>query len=167
MSKDARERNVPVNVIDRPKLCTFITPALVDRDPVIIAIGTEGSGPVLARLIKARIEALLHPAIGALASYASALRSRVETELPKGRQRRAFWRQFFSGPARDAFFDRDDEAVSKTVSTTISENQQTQPGRVDFIGGASGDAELITLKAQRRLIEADVIILEKERIVSL
>ena len=159
---DAQALNIPVNVIDRPELCTFITPALVDRAPVVVAIGTEGSAPVLAQLIKARIEALLHPSLGGLAAFASELRCSIEKKLPKGRQRRAFWRQFFSGPVRDAFYARNDEAVSVAVTSAIERNGAEQPGSVHFVGGASGDAELITLKAQRCLIEADIIIYEKE-----
>ena len=111
VSQDAQSRNVPVNVIDKPDLSTFITPALIDRDPVVVAIGTEGSGPVLAQLIKAHVEALLPSSLGGLASYAQSLRGRVETILPARRARRDFWPAFFTGKSRDAFLRRDRQGL--------------------------------------------------------
>ncbi|MGI9374439.1 MAG: NAD(P)-dependent oxidoreductase [Hyphomicrobiales bacterium] len=160
VSADAQARNVPVNVVDKPDLSTFITPALIDRDPVVVAIGTEGSGPVLAQLIKAHVEALLPTSLGALASYAQSLRGRVETVLPAGRARRDFWRTFFTGKSRDAFLRRDEKGFQSALEDALATPKIKKAGRVDFIGWSSGAADLLTIKAHRKLIEADILIYE-------
>lgn len=157
-AKDARARNIPVNVVDQPDLCSFLTPAIVDRDPVVIAIGTEGTGPVLAQIIKARIEALLHPALGGLATFAQSLRPRAEKLIPPGKARRAFWRRIFTGTVRDTFLRGDGPAVHTAVVNALADHKDDKAGRIDFIGGAAGDADLLTLRGQRKLLEADIII---------
>ncbi|WP_431461089.1 NAD(P)-dependent oxidoreductase, partial [Klebsiella pneumoniae] len=101
IAQDARAKNIPVNAVDRPELCDFFTPALVNRAPVAVAIGTEGAGPVLAQLIRARIDQLLSPSLGPLAALAATFRGAAEKLLPKGNRRRRFWADFFAGsPAR-------------------------------------------------------------------
>ncbi|RWM05497.1 NAD(P)-dependent oxidoreductase, partial [Mesorhizobium sp.] len=97
---DARRLGIPVNVVDRPELCDFFTPALVNRAPIAIAIGTEGAGPVLAQMLRARIDRMLSPSLGRLAALAASFRAAAE-RLPKGNRRRRFWSDFFAGaPAR-------------------------------------------------------------------
>ncbi|MGO4835633.1 NAD(P)-dependent oxidoreductase, partial [Rhizobiaceae sp. 2RAB30] len=101
ISDDARALSIPVNAVDRPECCDFFTPALVNRAPVAIAIGTEGAGPVLAQLIRARIDQMLSPSLGQLAMLGNSFRDLAEKLLPKGSVRRRFWNDFFSGaPAR-------------------------------------------------------------------
>ena len=97
VSAEARARGIPVNVIDVAEISTFLTPSIVDRDPVIIAIGTEGTAPVLGQGIRARLDAKLPKALGDLAKKANALRSRVAKEVPQGNRRRSFWNKFFFG----------------------------------------------------------------------
>ena len=158
----AQARNIPVNVVDRPEFCSFLTPAIVDRDPVTIAIGTEGTAPVLARRLKSRIEGLLPPRLGALAGFAQSLRPRVARELPEGIARRNFWDAVFFGKIRDAFFLKDTDTgnavLERTISAELSENGKRREGRVALVGAGPGDPELLTLKAQRKLQEADVIV---------
>src|SRR5690606_27760207 len=97
----ARAAGIPVNAVDRPHLCDFYMPALVNRAPVAVAIGTEGAGPVLAQMIRARIEQMLPPSLGRLAGLAASYRDTVERLLPPGNGRRGFWQRFFGGePAR-------------------------------------------------------------------
>ncbi|WP_143254961.1 bifunctional precorrin-2 dehydrogenase/sirohydrochlorin ferrochelatase, partial [Brucella abortus] len=93
----ARARKIPVNVVDRPALCDFLTPAIVNRAPVTIAIGSQGTAPVLAQMVRARIDAAFSPRLGELAHFAESWRPLVERALPKGLARRGFWRTFFSG----------------------------------------------------------------------
>ena len=103
---------IPVNAVDSPELCDFFTPAIVNRAPVCVAIGTEGAAPVLAQSIRTKIDQLLSPSLGALAALAASLRDIAERLLPKGRMRRQFWNDFFGGaPARAMEVGHADEAL--------------------------------------------------------
>ncbi len=102
VSRAAQARGIPVNVVDVPELSTFITPAIVDRAPVTVAIGTEGAAPVLAREIKTKLESWLPANLGALADRAQALRSVVAASVPDGRARRRLWERLLQGPFRRA-----------------------------------------------------------------
>ena len=144
----AREARVPALVVDNLDASDFITPAIVDRDPVTVAIGTEGTAPVLARAIKAGIEARLPVGLGALARRAKALRPAAEA-LPKGRARRDFWTRFFFG-GEDA-----------EVLLEQAKSQEAQPGHVHFVGAGPGDPELLTLRARKMLHEADVVVYDR------
>lgn len=118
----AKDAGALVNVVDRPDLCDATTPSLVDRDPVVVAIGTEGTAPVLGRTIKTEIEALLHPRIGALATLAGRLRGAVADRLP-AKGRRAFWAWVFRGePAR--LFREGQEAEGTRLIKSAIENRE-------------------------------------------
>ncbi|RUX19989.1 uroporphyrinogen-III C-methyltransferase, partial [Mesorhizobium sp. M2A.F.Ca.ET.042.01.1.1] len=100
VAEDARRLGIPVNAVDQPDVCDFFTPALVNRAPVAIAIGTEGAGPVLAQMLRVRIDRMLSPSLGRLAALAASFRAAAE-KLPKGNRRRRFWSDFFAGaPAK-------------------------------------------------------------------
>ena len=156
----AREKGALVNVLDRTDACDFITPAIVDRDPVVIAIGTEGSAPVLARQIKADIEAMLPAGLGRFARLASAFRERVRA-LPEGLARRKFWRDVFK-PKRLAA-ESSDEVIQQEFETLLERHMRIEPeqGSVAFVGAGPGDPELLTLKARRLIHEAEVIIYDR------
>jgi len=157
----ARQRNIPVNVVDIQEKCSFITPAIVDRGALTVAIGTEGAAPVLAQGIKARLEAMLPPSMGALVNAGKALRPRVAAALDKGAPRRNFWRSFFFGDIR-ARFERDDRAAfAAAVDKVLNNEQDVRQGSVSLVGAGPGDPDLLTLKARRRLQEADVIVHDK------
>ncbi len=154
---DARAAGIPVNAVDRPELCDFYTPALVNRAPVAVAIGTEGAGPVLAQLIRARIDRLLPPSLGLLARLAVSYRDVAEKLLPKGAARRRFWRAFFTGEPARAIEKGDEEGAAQAVSDLIA-RQGVSAGHVALVGAGPGAEDLLTLRAQRRLMEADVIV---------
>ncbi|NNJ75466.1 MAG: uroporphyrinogen-III C-methyltransferase [Anderseniella sp.] len=157
----ATERSIRVNVVDRQEKCSFLTPSIVDRGSLTIAIGTEGAAPVLGQGIKAHLEAMLPPSIGALVDKASALRPRVARALDKGSPRRDFWRSFFFGDIRAAF-ERDPEAgFDQSVDEALSGERGEATGSVSLVGAGPGDADLLTLKAQRRLQDADVIVYDR------
>ncbi|MGB8313425.1 MAG: NAD(P)-dependent oxidoreductase [Aestuariivirga sp.] len=162
VSAEARARNIPVNVIDVAEISTFLTPSIVDRDPVVIAIGTEGTAPVLGQGLRARIDAELPQALGALAKRANTLRARVAKELPHGNRRRTFWSRFFFGPIRDAVVAGDEAGYAHELNIALKEEAPPSLGRVSFVGAGPGDPELLTLKAQRKLIEADVIVYDRK-----
>ncbi|MGE0211618.1 MAG: siroheme synthase [Parvibaculaceae bacterium] len=157
-SRAARARNLPVNVVDHPSLSNFIVPAIVDRDPVVVAIGTEGAGPVLAQGVRAQIEQLLPSRLGALALAARRLRERVALSLPHGAARRQFWQSFFFGPIREAFLAGDRTRFETSVTRELIGQSAGETGRVALVGAGPGDPEMLTLKAHRRLQEADVIV---------
>lgn len=153
----ARARKIPVNVVDRPALCDFLTPAIVNRAPLAIAIGTEGSAPVLAQMVRGRIDAAFSPRLGELAHFAESWRPLVERVVPKGLARRAFWRGFFSGAVARAVENGDRESAYSAANRLIEKPQQAA-GYVWLVGAGPGAEDLLTLRAQRVLMEADVIV---------
>jgi uroporphyrin-III C-methyltransferase/precorrin-2 dehydrogenase/sirohydrochlorin ferrochelatase len=146
----ANARNIPVNAVDDAARSTFLIPSIVDRDPVVVAIGTEGAAPVLGQSIRARIDALLPVGLGSLARQAANLRQRVAAALPGGPRRRFFWNAFFAGPQ--------DSPVAWSRVETLLAGAAPEGGSIAFIAVAEGEADLITLRAQRRLMQADVIV---------
>lgn len=160
----ARAEGALVNVVDNLEASAFITPALVDRDPVTIAIGTEGAAPVLARKIKAEIEAMLPAKLGILARIAQAFRPRAEL-LPAGRARRAFWAKFYGGAGEAALDEGGKLAVAEQLENlfaeTMAQAEGPKEGHVSLVGAGPGDPELLTLKARRVLHEADVVLYDR------
>ncbi|MCR9136415.1 MAG: siroheme synthase CysG [Alphaproteobacteria bacterium] len=154
---DARAARIPANAVDQPDFCDFLTPALVNRAPVAVAIGTEGAGPVLSQMIRAQIDQMLSPSLGTLAQLAAHYRSAVDRVLPRGATRRLFWRRFFSGSVRDAMANNDLPGARK-AATHLLHNTDTVEGYVWLVGAGPGAQDLLTLRAQRVLMEADVIL---------
>ena len=157
VSEDARAKNIPVNAVDRPELCDFFTPAIVNRAPVCVAIGTEGAGPVLSQLIRAKIDRMLAPSLGALATLANTFRDAAERLLPKGNARRRFWNEFFEGaPARELEIGHFAEAQEAAAELLL--RRSAADGHVALVGAGPGAEDLLTLRAQRLLMQADVIV---------
>lgn len=157
VSRDARRLGIKVNAVDRPELCDFYTPAMINRAPVCIAIGTEGAGPVLAQMLRARIDRLLPRALGPLAQLAATFRHAAERALAKGSPRRAFWTEFFSGaPARAMEIGHFDEA--REAATQLLLRKGPAEGHIALVGAGPGAEDLLTLRAHRLLMEADVIV---------
>lgn len=158
VSVAARDRGIPVNAVDDAALSTFITPSIVDRDPVVVAIGTEGTSPVLGMGLRSRIEALLPQSLGSLAQAASQLRDRVADIVPYGNRRRSFWQRYFFGSIRESFLAGDTKSYTRELEAALIDDSSPSVGRVSLVGAGPGDPELLTLKAQRKLQEADVIV---------
>ncbi|MGH6860748.1 MAG: siroheme synthase CysG, partial [Phyllobacterium sp.] len=157
IADEARRQHIPVNVVDRPDLCDFFTPAIVNRAPLAIAIGSEGTGPVLTQMIRARIDAALSPRLGDLARLANAYRPLVETLVKKGLPRRLFWRSFFSGAVAGNVYNNDLAGAHRSA-VDLLDNQAAPKGHVWLVGAGPGAEDLLTLRAQRVLMEADVIV---------
>ncbi|MCA1406836.1 uroporphyrinogen-III C-methyltransferase [Ensifer sp. IC3342] len=153
----ARERKIPANAVDQPDYCDFLTPALVNRAPVAVAIGTEGAGPVLAQMIRAQIDQLLSPSLGVVASLAAGYRDAVERLVPRGVARRVFWRRFFSGPVAD-HVALGDVASARREASRLLDGADRVPGHVWLVGAGPGAEDLLTLRAQRVMMEADAIV---------
>lgn len=148
-----------VNIVDNLSDSQFITPAIVDRDPVTVAIGTEGAAPVLARAIKADLEERLPSSLGVLARIGKTFRHAVDV-LPMGRKRRDFWTSFYFGTGPKALADAGEEAVVPALERLLDSHimQEKKSGSVDLVGAGPGDPELLTLKARNALDKADVVI---------
>ncbi len=156
----AREAGVPVNAVDRPELCDFYTPALVNRAPLAVAIGSEGVAPVLTRQLRARIEAMLAPALGDLAVLAEKLRGRVGAALTSFADRRRYWAWLFSGPVAEKIY-AGRAAEAEDAALRALEIDPIRSGHVSLVGAGPGAEDLLTLRAQRALQEADVIIYDR------
>ena len=156
----ARAAGVPVNVVDRPELCDVLTPAIVDRAPVTIAISTEGAAPVLAGLLRAKIEDILTPGTGLLATLAGELRGRVAALLPPGRARLDFWRAYFTGEEVAGAAANGAAALRRSVAKFLDSQRLGEPGQgfVWLVGAGPGAADLLTLRARRVLAQADVVV---------
>lgn len=155
--KAARAAGIPVNAVDRPHLCDFFTPALVNRAPVAVAIGTEGAGPVLAQMIRSTIDRLLPPHLGRLATLAAGLRERVERQVAAGSSRRGFWRAFFEGAPARAIARGDQPAFTAAVEELMHAAERPA-GHVALVGAGPGAEDLLTLRAHRLLMQADIIV---------
>ncbi len=157
----ARAEGALVNVVDNLEASAFITPAIVDRDPVTIAIGTEGAAPVLARAIKADLEERLPSTLGTLARIGKGFRKMAEA-LPFGRARRDFWRDYYFNTGPKAMTAGEAE-VRPALDALLDDHltRTVRAGHIAFVGGGPGDPELLTLKARRALDEADVVIYDR------
>lgn len=158
----AKAAGVVVNVVDRPDLCDAITPSIIDRDPVVVAIGTEGTAPVLARQIKTRLEQMLEPRLGDLAALAGRFRGFAAARLGP-RQRRDLWAWVFDGPLRAQHGTEGDAPVAAAIKAVIASGKvpQTGPASVALVGAGPGSSDLITLRGVQRLQEADVIFYDR------
>ncbi|MGR9295472.1 siroheme synthase CysG [Rhizobium leguminosarum] len=153
----ARAARIPANAVDQPDYCDFFTPALVNRAPVAVAIGTEGAGPVLAQMIRAQIDQLLSPSLGRLAGLATSYRKAVDQLIPRGVSRRVFWRRFFSGAVADAVANGN-LLQARHAADRLLHAMDKVAGHVWLVGAGPGAEDLLTLRAQRVMMEADVIV---------
>jgi len=155
----ARGTAVPVNVVDNLEASDFITPAIVDRGPVTVAIGTEGAAPVLARAIKTDLEERLPQGLGTLARAGKLFRPVAEA-LPQGRRRRDFWADYYFRTGPEVLAEAGEELLDHALYALLEQHLSAgeEPGRVDLVGAGPGDPELMTLKARRLLDAADVVI---------
>ncbi len=159
----AKAHGVPVNVVDAPRESTFIMPAIVDRDPVVVAVGTEGAAPILAREIRSRIEAWLPARFGRIAERAMVLRRLVQEAITDPVARRRVWEGLLQGAWRSAVLAGDDVAADKELERQLEAGRSgaRAAGSVALIGCGPGEPDLLTLKAQQRLQEADVLVVDR------
>ncbi|MBB3060044.1 siroheme synthase CysG [Microbulbifer rhizosphaerae] len=162
VSADAQERKLPVNAVDAPGLCSFTFPAIVERGPLSIGISSGGAAPVLAQRLRAQLEALLSPGIGALAELAMHVRDKVKTALPEP-QRKDFWRWVFSGPvASKVEAGKTKEGEAALLAALANWRGEEGPaGEVYLVGGGPGDPDLLTFRALRLMQQADVVLYDR------
>ena len=151
-------KGVPVNAVDQPTHCTAIVPAVVDRHPLIIAIGSGGQAPELARRVRSRIEQSLSPTLGPLAALAGRMASAVRSRHPKLALRRRFLNWVFSGPPADAVARGQLDQAEQLITQALATGQLDTPARVSLVGAGPGEPELLTLRALERIQSADVLV---------
>jgi uroporphyrin-III C-methyltransferase / precorrin-2 dehydrogenase / sirohydrochlorin ferrochelatase len=156
----SESRSIPVNVVDDREASRFIVPAIIDRDPVLVAVSSGGASPVLARRLRERLEALIPARIGELASWLKSLRGTARQKLRDTEERRRFFEALVDGPAARRFIEGDHPGARRIAQQLLA-STSTAPraaGEVTLVGAGPGDPELLTLKALRALQDADVIL---------
>ncbi len=162
VASDARSTALPVNVVDDPELCSFVFPSIVDRSPLLIAIGSSAKSPVLARLVRSKIEALIPAAYGRLAAFTGRFREAIKKAAPGQGQRRRFWEQVVEGPVGEMVLAGQEEEAARLVQRYIDNPGQAHSlGEVYLIGAGPGDPDLLTFKAARMLQRADVVLYDR------
>lgn len=159
VAKAANEQNVLVNVVDDPELCSFIFPAIIDRSPIIAAVSSGGAAPVLARLLRAKIETIIPPAYGHLAKLAEKFRADVKAHIKVPAQRRIFWENVFQGPIAELVFAGNERAAKEHLQQSLIQQKDTlKQGEVYLVGAGPGAPDLLTFRALRLMQQADVIV---------
>ena len=162
VSVEAKSHNIPVNVVDQPALCSFIFPAIVDRSPIVIAVSSGGSAPVLSRTLRAKLETLLPHTLGNLAELSVKFRQVVKEHFTNVEQRRIFWERIFSGPIADICHQGHYKKAEQALIHLLAQTDDVKAnGKVYLVGGGPGDPELLTLKALRILQLADFIVYDR------
>ncbi|MCP5409321.1 MAG: uroporphyrinogen-III C-methyltransferase [Chromatiaceae bacterium] len=162
VSEQAERLNIPVNVVDQPKLCSFIVPSIIDRSPVIAAVSTGGASPVLARIIRTRLETLIPSGYGRLADLANRFRSRVKERFENSPERRRFWEKVLnSGVAERVFSGHMEEAEAAMLQALENGAASAAMGEVYLVGGGPGDPDLISFRALRLMQQADVVVYDR------
>jgi len=161
----ATAARVPVNVSDNPDLCDFVMPALVDRSPLLVAIGSGGTSPLLTRMLKARFETDIPAAYGRLAEFAGEYRDRVKDSIPDMTRRRRFWETMIAGPIAEHLFSaQEDLAVGlmdKLLNEAATDGDKPPRGEVYLVGTGPGDPDLLTFRALRLMQQADVVLYDR------
>lgn len=162
VANTATEQNIPVNVVDNPELCSFIFPAIIDRSPIIAAVSSGGAAPVLARLLRAKIESAIPPAYGRLAALADKFRDKVKRHIINPAQRRIFWENAFQGTVAELVFSGNEQKAEQQLEQILSQQQHdANLGEVYLVGAGPGAPDLLTFRALRLMQQADVVVYDR------
>ncbi|MGY6275351.1 siroheme synthase CysG [Methylomonas sp. MgM2] len=162
VARAANQHQIPVNVVDDPELCSFIFPAIVDRSPLIAAVSSGGSSPVLARLLRAKIESVIPSAYGRLAQFAEGFRLSVKQQIKHPAQRRLFWENILNGRVAELVLIGKTEDAEREFIRCLNNADQPKPvGEVYLIGAGPGDPDLLTFRALRLLQQADIVVYDR------
>ena len=162
VSRDAQQRQIPVNVVDNPALCSVILPSIVDRSPLVIAISSGGASPVLARRLRSLLESTVPAASGRLAALLGRFRARAADKIIDTEQRRRFWEEVVDGPIAELVLSgREGEAATALQQRLDSDTDALQGGEVYLVGAGPGDPDLLTFKALRLMQKADVVLYDR------
>jgi len=159
----AKKSGIPVNVVDQPHLGTFILPAIIDRSPVQVAVSTAGTSPVLARLLRTRLESMLPAGYGQLAELVAKYRGQISQKLGTIAERRHFWEQELQGRVAELMLSGQAQAAEHALQESIGQaTRQSEPsGEVYLVGAGPGDPDLLTFRALRLMQQADVVLYDR------
>jgi len=158
VSQQARARNIPVNVVDNPDLCTFIMPSILDRSPLMVAFSSGGASPVLARMLRGKLETMIPQGYGRLTAFCARLRGIVKTRIADPARRRVFWENVLEGAIAEKVL-AGDEAGAEAMLLSLLESADAVPaGEVYLVGAGPGDPDLLTFRALRLMQKADVVV---------
>jgi uroporphyrin-III C-methyltransferase/precorrin-2 dehydrogenase/sirohydrochlorin ferrochelatase len=162
VSELARQRCLPVNVVDQPELCSFIFPSIVDRSPLLVAVSSGGKSPVLARLLRARLETLIPSAYGTLVQLLGKYREPARQRFASMAQRMRFWENIVNGPVAELMMSgRQDQAEQLLQQQLEQEAEERLQGEVYLVGAGPGDPDLLTFRALRLMQQADVVLYDR------
>ena len=158
----ARRQGIPVNAVDRQPLCSFILPSILDRSPLIAALSTSGAAPVLARILRARLETIIPARFGRLARFIGEIRPAVLRRITDPALRRRFFEDIVDGPiAEQVFAGREDDARRALEPALAQCEQAGATGEVYLVGAGPGDPDLLTFRALRLMQKADVVVYDR------
>lgn len=157
ISEEARTLNILTNVVDQPELCTYITPAIIDRSPMIIALSSSGSAPILIRMLREQIEKTLPQGYGKLADFSFKFREHVKARVKGIRNRRSFWESTLRGPIGQAVLDGKQQQAEQQLIASIKQEIAPPSGEIIFIHTRNGNPDNLTLNAHRAMQFADVV----------
>ncbi len=161
VAADCHARKLPVNVVDNPKLCSVIMPAIIDRSPLIIGVTSGGEAPVLARRVRTQLESSIPGAYGELGKLASAFRQQVKDTFPEEDDRRRFWEAVLNGEISEKALAGDIDTAKRLISEKIQNKDVESHGEVYLVGAGPGDPDLLTFKALRLMQKAEVVLYDR------
>ena len=163
VSRLAQNKNIPVNVVDHPDLCSFTMPSIVDRSPLLIAVSTGGTSPTLARIIRSRLEAMLPQSYGRLANLISGFREKAKLLDLSRREKHNFWNRIFSSPIIEMFLSGKEKEARDVLKKEFEGGLKNEvvTGEVCLVGAGPGDPDLLTLRALRLIQNADTIVYDR------
>ncbi|MGY3902672.1 siroheme synthase CysG [Aeromonas lusitana] len=159
--QSANQAGIFANVVDDPKRSSFIMPSIIDRSPLMVAISSGGKAPVLARLLREKLEALLPQHLGAVAAFAGGLRDRVKARFASMGERRQFWERLLGADRLGQALARGDKAAANQLADNLFAEDAATKGEVILVGAGPGDPGLLTLHALRQMQQADVVVYDR------
>ncbi|WP_017779529.1 siroheme synthase CysG [Aeromonas dhakensis] len=159
--QSANQARIFANVVDDPKRSSFIMPSIIDRSPLMVAISSGGKAPVLARLLREKLEAMLPQHLGAVAAFAGSLRDRVKTRFASMGERRRFWERLLGADRLGQALARGDHASANQLADSLFADESQTAGEVVLVGAGPGDPGLLTLHALRQMQQADVVVYDR------
>ena len=158
VSAEAHARNLPVNVVDNPALCSFIMPAILDRSPLMVAFSSGGASPVLTRMLRGRLETLIPQGYSRLAAFAARFRDTVKARIAVPSRRRIFWENALEGVVAEKVMAGDEAGAEAMLLNQLEHDKEGHPGEVYLVGSGPGDPDLLTFRALRLMQKADVVV---------
>lgn len=158
VSELARSRNIPVNVVDDPELCSFIMPAILDRSPLMVAFSSGGASPVLTRMMRGKLETMIPQNYSRLAAFAERFRELVKQRVTNPAKRRIFWENALEGVVAETVLAGDENSAAAMLEQMLADEDNIQHGEVYLVGAGPGDPDLLTFRALRLMQKADVVV---------